>query len=416
MTHIDHDAFRTEDPAGAQPGTTPRGAGTASETARFYLGVPAFSGFRGVADPRSFVPLPDDWTVGLTDVVSSTTAIEAGRYKLVNTAGAAVISAVSNALGNLEFPFIFGGDGASFAVAAEDTVEAAGALSATASWVGRELGLALRGATVRVAEIRAAGHDVRIARFSASPNVTYAMFSGGGLAWAEQRLKAGEIGAPPAPPDAQPDLTGLSCRFQDHKAKHGVILSVLVRPFGRPEEPGFRALVEDILLLVEQHPEAARPVPVFRPFAGLRLKPIGIDARLQHRQGQWRPLGYIRSAGELLLASVVLGLGMKLGSFSAQRYLREVVENSDFRKYDDSLMMTLDCDLTLAAAIEARLERAERDGVARFGLHRQAAATITCLVPSTTQANHVHFIDGASGGYAMAAQALKSRLASAGAV
>ncbi len=34
---------------------------------------------------------------------------------------------------------------------------------------------------------------------------------------------------------------------------------------------------------------------------------------------------------------------------------------------------------------------------------------MTCLVASPMQRNHVHFIDGAAGGYAMAAAALKAK-------
>jgi hypothetical protein len=35
---------------------------------------------------------------------------------------------------------------------------------------------------------------------------------------------------------------------------------------------------------------------------------------------------------------------------------------------------------------------------------------MTCFTPSPSQPSHVHFIDGAQGGYALAASALKQRL------
>jgi hypothetical protein len=35
---------------------------------------------------------------------------------------------------------------------------------------------------------------------------------------------------------------------------------------------------------------------------------------------------------------------------------------------------------------------------------------ITCLVPSVLQDDHLHFLDGAGGGYALAAKGLKERL------
>ena len=44
------------------------------------------------------------WVLGLSDIVRSTSAIEAGRYKTVNTAAAAVIAAVANALGGRRLP------------------------------------------------------------------------------------------------------------------------------------------------------------------------------------------------------------------------------------------------------------------------------------------------------------------------
>jgi hypothetical protein len=39
----------------------------------------------------------------------------------------------------------------------------------------------------------------------------------------------------------------------------------------------------------------------------------------------------------------------------------------------------------------------------RFGTFRQAHAQITCMVPSPMRDEHFHFVDGADGGYAMAA-------------
>ena len=72
---------------------------------------------------------------------------------------------------------------------------------------------------------------------------------------------------------------------------------------------------------------------------------------------------------------------MRVGEFDPAVYRREVVENSDFRKYDDNLRMTLDCTPALADRIEQRLAEAQRDNIVRFGMHRQPAAIMTCIVP-----------------------------------
>ncbi|MBB4477912.1 hypothetical protein GGE46_000453 [Rhizobium etli] len=40
----------------------------------------AYDEFSLVLDPDVYEPLPDNWLIGITDVVSSTAAIRSGRY------------------------------------------------------------------------------------------------------------------------------------------------------------------------------------------------------------------------------------------------------------------------------------------------------------------------------------------------
>src|SRR5882757_5005429 len=121
----------------------------------FYGSIPVFRGFTKLMEPSLYSPLPADWAVGVADIVESTKAIADKRYKAVNMAGAAVIASVTNALEGREFPFVFGGDGASFAVSPEDLERAREALAATAIWVEESLNLVLRVALVPVASVRA---------------------------------------------------------------------------------------------------------------------------------------------------------------------------------------------------------------------------------------------------------------------
>src|SRR5260370_24766310 len=154
---------------------------TANSSDRFYGIIPVFRGFGKLMDPALYSPLPDDWTIGVADIVESTRAIAQARYKAVNLAGAAVIAAVTNALEGREFPFVFGGDGASFAVSPDDLGRARDALAATATWVKDDLNLVMRVALVPLAAVRARGLDVRVARFRPWPHLSYALLSGGGV-------------------------------------------------------------------------------------------------------------------------------------------------------------------------------------------------------------------------------------------
>src|ERR1700710_492394 len=216
----------------------------------FYAGIPVFRGFSSLMDPALYSPLPDDWSVGVADIVESTRAIAEARYKAVNMAGASVIASITNALEGREFPFVFGGDGASFAVSPDDLERTREALAATAIWVEESLDLVLRVALVPVKAVRAQGLDVRVARFGPSPNLSYAMFTGGGLGWAEAAMKRGEFAVEAAPSGTQPDLSGLSCRFEEIPSVRGLILSVLVVPAQDADAGAFRKVIEDIIALV----------------------------------------------------------------------------------------------------------------------------------------------------------------------
>lgn len=371
------------------------------------LAFPVLSRFEDIADPSVYVPIPQDWAIGVADVVNSTGAIAAGRYKTVNMAGAAVIAAVSNVLGQIHFPFIFGGDGSAFAVPPEHVPAARQALATTATFVAEEFDLELRVAVVPVASIRSAGFDIRIAEFAVSADVRYAMFSGGGLAWAEDEMKAGRFQLPKAPPGSRPDLTGLTCRFEPVPARRGLVLSIIVRPILASDAAAYSALVREILGLIEASPDMAQPIPDGGPPLGWPPSGHELEARIVRRPGAslWpsRLSVLVRTA----LSTLVFRLGLRVGGFEPGRYIKQLVANSDYRKYDDGLRVTLDCTPDLADRLETILQNAEREGVARHGLHRQSAALMTCITPSVLRSDHIHFVDGASGGYAAAASAMK---------
>ena len=372
----------------------------------FYARLPIFDGFANIMDPARYRPLPGDWLIGLTDVVSSTQAIADGHYKAVNTAGASVIAAVSNALAGRKFPYVFGGDGASFAVAARDGASARAALASTATWTRDDLGLDLRAALVPVSAVTEEGRNISVARFAPSKNVSFAMFSGGGLAWAERAMKAGRFAVPPAEPGTRPDLSGLSCRWNDIPATRGLILSLVVSPVTHGD-PAFRKLVEDLLVELEKSDEVARPVPEGAPDVGWPPKGLDLEAHASRQRGESFSARRWKLLVQTLISYVILKCGIRFEGFDPAMYRRQVVENSDFRKFDDNLRMTLDCTPALADRIEKRLADARAAKIARFGLHRQPAAIMTCIVPSVSESDHVHFIDGAAGGYALAARQMK---------
>lgn len=373
----------------------------------FYETVPISTDFLGLSEPDQFTALPDTWWVGTTDIVNSTGEIARGRYKTVNMVGAAVISGMINALEGRAFPYVFGGDGASFAVPAADADTARRTLGDLRGWAEAEFAIALRAALVPVQDIRQAGRDMKVARYAPSSGVDYAMFSGGGLAWAEAQMKAGDYTVPASGPEALPDLTGLSCRWSNSSARHGQIVSLVIQPTSESNERDFAELTRSVLSAAEALDRAGHPVPENGP--PMRWPPPGVDLDAHvSRAGRNLAFHKLCLLGENLLIGLLFKTGLRLGNFEPDHYQRMVSRNSDFRKFDDGLKMTLDCDAETLSNITRTLDQAQNAGKIRYGLHAQQEAMMTCFVPSATRDDHVHFIDGASGGYTQAAIAMRT--------
>ena len=66
-----------------------------------------------------------------------------------------------------------------------------------------------------------------------------------------------------------------------------------------------------------------------------------------------------------------------------------------------------------ADSVEGRLAELRDGGILSFGAFRQKQALVTCIVPDPMHNDHMHFVDGAEGGYALAARMLKEQAVAA---
>lgn len=372
----------------------------------FYDDVPVFTQFSGVIDIDNYRALPDDWWLATGDIVNSTGAIAAGDYKSVNMAGAALISAVLNALGHRDLPFVFGGDGALVALPAEGHDKARQALAALRTWAREGMGLEMRAAMVPMRDVRAAGLDVRVARFRVSDHASFAMFAGGGASWAEARMKDNHYAVEPAPSGAAPDLEGLSCRWSPIPARHGAIVSIIAVPGPADDMPAFARLVEKIVAITGGEERAGHPVPAEGPEPKASGSGILIEGRAGPKAGKIKR--FFKAVAATAFAFSLIRWNISVGRFDPVVYRRDVAANSDFRKFDDGLKMTVDIDAARLAEIETLLRDAAAEGICRYGVSKQDSALMTCFVLTALERDHIHFIDGAAGGYARAAEHLKA--------
>jgi hypothetical protein len=384
-------------------------------TEDFYKSLKGFNEFAALSDAAHYVAAPADWYAVVTDIKGSTRAIEEGRYKDVNLAGAAVITSVLNAVDEKELPYAFGGDGATLLIPARFLPKTLEALSAVQRKIARAFGLDLRAGCAPLQKLHDAGGWLRVSKFRLSPQMAQAVFQGTALGLAEKWLKeeSKDIVLPPEEKTGAADLSGLKCRWKPIESRNGKVISLLVRATDKHRAEPWRVYAEVLKDIAQIYPDydASSPAPLSGLGVSFSRKELSHEARLRGGEGFGQQI-WIAVLAFINIFNKIFFLG-KNSPFSSigRKYLSEMSAHSDARKFDEMLRMVLDSREDQIAQLRAALDKRQRAGDTVYGLHASSKALMTCLVFSA-QGNHVHFIDGADGGYALAAKEMKKKIRS----
>jgi hypothetical protein len=378
-----------------------------SSNERFYADLPSFSDFLTLNSAAHYFDLPDDWFVVITDVVGSTKAIEKGRYQEVNTIGAASISVLGKLWQNGEIPFVFGGDGASLLIPPSKLETVSSLLLQLRNFARKNFDLDLRVGVVPMKEIAAHGLAVSVGKFGYQTAKPIAFIRGGGLAWADAKIKA--------EPDIYclkddsiqtlEELKDLSCRWQPIQTKRGKVLSLLIRP-------------------TEDHPEIVGQIlsSLTEILGGDFMRSSPVQLQNMKYKSYWQTIQtefryhsrhFHKSYFARLFWSAFSVWSIKnqrVKPFNAEKYTKQIPSHSDFRKDDDMLRLVIDCTPDQVDKIRKKVEALRLLGQIHYGIHESDSAIMTCLLGSANDGDHIHFIDGGDGGYAMAAKSLKQQI------
>lgn len=376
--------------------------------ANFYTELPTFTDFRKVTQWDAFAAVPHDWYVVICDVKGSTQAIDRGRYKDVNTVGAASISCALEVLKE-DIPYIFGGDGATLLVPPWAIDEVLDALLKLERLSALQFGLELRVGRIQVGEVVSKDNLIEVARHELYAGRCMAVIRGGGVTLAEKLIKGDEARYCVRDENSgDTALKGLSCRWRPVPSKHGRIVSILVSARGSDPNRVYEEFMRALDQIFEDGIDQANPINLDQ----LSYKSIGeciADERRYHTR-RVAPSFFARLC-EIVLAVLVFKYNVNPVVINPQRYKQSMRLHSDFRKFDDTLRMVVDCTRYQILAIRDYLLRGEKRGDLWFGIHESDTALMTCYVRSVNDGDHIHFIDGGDGGYAMAAKRLKAKAA-----
>ena len=386
-------------------------------TVNFYRDLPVLESFAQAIETARHAQVPGDWWIVVADVIGSTKVIEAGGYKKVNTVGVACIAAVVNVDRSVEMPFVFGGDGATFAVPGSMLERVIPALREAQRLSRVSFDLLLRVGLVRVSSLLDNGLPVRLAKIRSSPNVSQPTLSGRGWEEAERMVKdplaEGVLRVQEDEGSCEGSFEGFECRwqgvpsFQDHK------LALLVAAVSEDAEvnlASYRKLSDKIAQI---YGDISSYHPLRAEHMSLSFNPRQLSHEWRVRSSRLSPWGQIKYFTRMILLNLAGAylFARKKDTKTVQwsHYIDEMVENTDFRKFDGMLRMVMDGSEAQYEALREYLDGQHREGRLVYGMHRSREALLTCIVFSYN-GNHVHFVDGSDGGYAIAALGLKAQL------
>lgn len=376
-----------------------------------FKNMQSFGEFRRFTQKDLYTQVAGEYFVILTDIRGSTKAITEGRYKAVNFVGATSIAVIANAAHPEKVPFVFGGDGATFIVNSDLLKKVRRQLVGLQKEVKQNYGFELRIGVVPVAEINKRGGEIYIARYQLSPEQPLAFFTGGGLAIADELVKSSDqYLLKDSEPSEEPNLSGLSCRWNPIPSQKGLVLSLLVMAKAKGFEglQIYRDILQDIENAVGLDVAQAGPANLQAKNINWFAPGIVNEGRI-HTQGRKKLLLIFKGLIQNFFVKFCITTGWTIGGFAPQKYIADTVQNADFKKIDDLLRMVIDCTPVQIESIRMILERYRLEGKIFFGMHTSFGALMTCLVQSA-KSDHVHFIDGMDGGYTLAAIELKSQI------
>ena len=369
----------------------------------FYAALPKLNDLSEITDIVNYHPVPEDWVIALTDVRGSTKAIEAGKYKDVNSIAAASITAMLNQIPDVDLPFVFGGDGATILIPPQVVNRAQEALIATRDLAKAAFNLELRVGIVPVRDVLNDGYTIQVAKLRMSANFQQAVFTGGGLSHAETLLKKhGDQYEIRLSGKYQADFSGFECRWREVASKYEETISLMVMATSTNTSSIYNEVLRKI---TEIYGDRATRHPITTSNLHLATYPEAFrtEAIIKYGDTGWRRL--LRFAYFNLLARLAMRYNLKGWGV----YKSLLVGSTDHEKFDDTLRLTMSGTAKQREILRIYLETKRQRGEVVYGISTSESALVTCIVFDHF-GRQVHFVDGASGGYALAAKEMKMQL------
>jgi hypothetical protein len=379
---------------------------------RFYSELPVnkMSVSDLVADRSLFYEVPEDWHVLIADIKNSTQAIKNGKHNEVNLVATGSIIAVLNIVYSekINVPFFFGGDGATILVPSKYLKSAMSALEKHRENTLKNFGFELKIGHISVEEIYRDKIELKIAKAEINDIFNIPVVLGNGLQYAENLIKNEDpLKKENFRIDQFPlNLNGMECKWDKIRPpeESQEVVSLIVTGCG-DQDPS-KIFSEVLKAIDEIYGSQLRRKPISIKRLGLKAGFQKINSEMRAKLGRFDGSYFLKN-----LVKVNFGNFYLKNSKAGKRYLQKLVELTDTLTIDGRINTVITGTSDQRISLISFLDHLEGSNKIKYGLYVSQESVMSCYVRDMGTNDHIHFVDGADGGYTRAANSLKKKAA-----
>jgi hypothetical protein len=363
-----------------------------------------------VFEASYFTKVPESWLIIIADVKNSSSAVTAGRHNDVNlvAAGSLIVGLNIARDYNIDIPFFFGGDGGTMLVPSEILSAVIAGLHAHNQNSIQNFELEMHIGSISVKEIIEAGHDVKIAKVQFGKDFNKAIVLGDGLQYAESLIKKPGVQNAGEGELAELNLTGLECRWNRVKppSEENEIVCYLIEAIDPLHQ------IEVYRNVLTKIDEIYGSIETRNPLSADRLKLLltfdKIKKELLTKYGKLKLNNFMKNFVNTFIGRLYFRYNWKVNNLRGKEYLRQIISNADTLTIDGRINTIITGKMDKRIQFIKYLSAKEKEGELIFGHHISKESVMTCYIENRNS-KHIHFVDGADGGYTEASKEFKNK-------
>jgi hypothetical protein len=360
-------------------------------------------------DESYFSEIPNTWHVVVVDIENSTQSVDAGKHHQINLTATGAIISVLNTIRkekkNIEIPYFFGGDGATFIVPAALLNKITVVLENYSLHIKRNIDLTLRVGHTSIKNLSAENSTLKIVKHQLTEQLAIPIVLGNGLKKAEEIIKNTFVAIDYG--NFKKDLLnleGMECRWKQinpTQTKNKVVCLLL----DSINETSQRELYRDILTEMDTifgTFKSRQPIASTNLKLNFSLFKIWEEMKISLVDKNWIYL--FKNWISTLIGKWFLNL-----TEDGKQYLKQIGQLSHTFMLDGMINTIFTAEQDKIDLFIAYLNQLEKDKKIIFGIHVTHASIMSCYVLDR-KTKHAHFVDGTEGGYTSAAKMYKTKL------